>query len=243
MYQPRVEANWIDAKWDYHKFQSYYTDEVKKKTEEPIDDDKICIVDEYNLSSVHDCFNFKSICEVSSDTVCIDRWLNNNNDNYSFLLDEFYAALGTEMTKSKFFHLFSIIEFCEKNYEKYNESRKLLSKDDVESLTSSLNEKINNFNLDKKSQDNCISNIKSMLVNLTDIGRSQKLLNILHRMGIEKIGCYPYKISLDLLGNIIHLRNLSYHGKNEDEKKYRDANEKLFFICDKILEYIETYCM
>ena len=35
-------------------------------------------------------------------------------------MNEYYIALGQEDAKSKFFHLFSIIEYIEHRYEQYN---------------------------------------------------------------------------------------------------------------------------
>ena len=42
------------------------------------------------------------------------------NEAYEFLMNEYYIALGQEDAKSKFFPLFSIIEYIEHRYEQYN---------------------------------------------------------------------------------------------------------------------------
>ena len=41
------------------------------------------------------------------------NWTIPENEAYEFLMKEYYIALGQEDAKSKFFHLFSIIEYIE----------------------------------------------------------------------------------------------------------------------------------
>ena len=73
-----------------------------------------------------------------------------DDTDLNYMLDEFYLALGQENRYSKFFHLFSIIEFVEK-------------------------------------RDRVCGTLKQTLGNLTDIGRKEKLVHILHQMGIRDI--------------------------------------------------------
>ena len=73
-----------------------------------------------------------------------------DDTDLNYMLDEFYLALGQENRYSKFFHLFSIIEFVEK-------------------------------------RDRVCGALKQTLGNLTDIGRKEKLVHILHQMGIRDI--------------------------------------------------------
>lgn len=58
-----------------------------------------------------------------------------DDTDLNYMLDEFYLALGQENRYSKFFHLFSIIEFVEKRYEDHNGANKLLASDEIEAIT------------------------------------------------------------------------------------------------------------
>lgn len=152
---------------------------------------------------------------------------------------EYYLALETENIKSKFFYLFSIIEFCEKEYEDYNGSSRILSDDEVDTFIARARGLI-----DAENWDQVKSFLKGKLIKIYDIGRVRKLENILRWMGIEK---YKYfgadnAVNKELLSSIIKLRNKSFHGtkeKSEDvEGKYANAVEELLYIDEKILDFV-----
>ena len=60
------------------------------------------------------------------------NWTMPENEAYEFLMNEYYIALGQEDAKSKFFHLFSIIEYIEHRYEPYNGAIPALSGENTE---------------------------------------------------------------------------------------------------------------
>ena len=49
------------------------------------------------------------------------------NEDYSLIVQEFYLSLGIENVKSKFFHLYSIIEFCSEKYKEHSNAKSLLT--------------------------------------------------------------------------------------------------------------------
>ena len=55
-----------------------------------------------------------------------------SDTDLNYMLDEFYLALGQENRYSKFFHLFSIIEFIEKRYEDNNGASKLFDSEEID---------------------------------------------------------------------------------------------------------------
>lgn len=69
--------------------------------------------------------------KIPSAEINIGEWLSKKDEVAEFLMNEYYSALGTENVKSKFFHLFAIIEFCEKEYRDHNGSSNLLSDDEM----------------------------------------------------------------------------------------------------------------
>lgn len=236
LYQPRVEAKWRDAIWNHHEYQPY-VEAISKETVDEKGNRIIYASDRMTFRESLYCF---STVEISADEVNIGDWIKENDGSYTYLMDEFYAALGTEVPKSKFFHLFAMIEFCEREYAEHNGAVRLLSDNEIDNLINSLEEKMKNVGHNKETKT-VLSRVKKTLDDSTNIGRTQKLLNILHWMGIEKLGRHFSDILIDkkLLDSLTTLRNKSFHGTNEAEQKYRDANEKLFYICDQILRYVE----
>ncbi len=154
-------------------------------------------------------------------------------------MNEYYEALGTENIKSKFFHLFSIIEFCEKEYEGHNGSSRLLADEEVDMVIESVQKQI-----DTNKRVRIVSILKNNLVKVHDIGRVEKLENILKWMGIESYRRFGLDKPIDkkLLSDLTTLRNKSFHGTRENaadaEKKYADAVEVLLYIDEKILDFL-----
>lgn len=68
-----------------------------------------------------------------------------------FLINEYHSALGAENIKSKFLQVFSIIEFCEEEYEEHNGSRRLLSDEEVDMVIAGTEKQFgSNKAIDKK---------------------------------------------------------------------------------------------
>ena len=57
---------------------------------------------------------------IKSSEIKIKDWLFTKDDAVEFLINEYHSALGSEKVKSKFFHLFAMIEFVEKEYADQN---------------------------------------------------------------------------------------------------------------------------
>ena len=237
-YQPRVEALWSRAEWGRSTCRSCA--EIQRKVMEPGDDKQNVVYVEENVSiqcSVHVVIYPK----VPTEELKIDKWLLPKSDVVEFLMNEYYSALGTEKIKSKFFHLFSIIEFCEKEFEEFNSSKKLLSKDEVDGILLHIETCI-----EKSKRERILSSLKDGLMKVSDIGRARKLENILKWMGIEDYDHHGQKqiINKNLLEELIAVRNKSFHGtiENEDEtnKKYSHAVEKLLYIDEMILDFVRN---
>ena len=90
---------------------------------------------------------------------------------------------------------------------------------------------------DREKRDRVRGALKQILGNLTDIGRKEKLVHILHEMGIYKIeNCgTEFEIDSKTIGQIINLRNKCYHAdrKNKEETKIDIdlAVTQLMYIC------------
>ena len=162
-----------------------------------------------------------------------------DDTDLNYMLDEFYLALGQENRYSKFFHLFSIIEFVEKRYEESNGANKLLAPEEIEAIAKA----VMNCSMmaDKEKRDRVCGALKQTLGNLTDIGRKEKLVHILHQMEIREIKDCGTEFVVDnkTIGQLISLRNKCYHGdrKNADQP-YMDidlAVTQLMYLCEQII--------
>lgn len=235
-FQPRIEAVWSDAIFNRCEYQPFI--ETRRKALETTDENnrEMHIEDHlYMRDSVFISIHQK----ILNGQIRIKEWLFHKNEVVEFLLNEYYCALGTEKIKSKFFHLFSIIEFCEREFEEQNGASRLLDDTAVQSI-------INNivFSDELKDKDKIKSMLTSNLKKANDIGRTLKLLNILKWMGITTVNQVGRDIPIDknILDVIIKLRNKSFHGSTEDiaetENAYSDAVTKLFYIDEQILDYV-----
>lgn len=236
LYQPRVEPVWSEAVFNRCEYVPFV--DAKRKTIEKIDGNNKTIHLEEHIY-INDSIYCIARISIPSDEIKIREWLSEKDDVIEFLMNEYHSALGTENIKSKFFHLFAIIEFCEKEYEEHNGSNRLLSDEEVDMAIEGIEKQI-----DTKKRDKIISILKNDLIKVNDIGRIGKLENILKWMGIEKYKQFGADKPIDkkLLSDIIKLRNKSFHGTKENaedvEKKYADAVEVLLYIAEKILDFL-----
>lgn len=236
LYQPRVEAMWSKAVFNCCEYAPFV--EAKRKALEEIDGNNKTFHLEDHIY-IHDSMYCISRISIPSEEIKIREWLFKKDDVVEFLMNEYHSALGTENIKSKFFHLFSIIEFCEKEYEEHNGSSRLLSDEKVNIVIAEMEKQIDANNWEK-----IVSILKNDLMKASDIGRIRKLENILKWMGIEKYKQFGSDKAIDkkMLADITKLRNKSFHGTKENaddvEKEYADAVEKLLYIDEKILDFL-----
>lgn len=243
-YQPRVEpdmdhAEWTDSVYEVfeqalsRKDDSVETMNIDGKTYQVITLETAAI--EISTSVYMKIYGRLPVDEFQTYTRC-------KNLDVNYMLDEFYLALGQENMYSKFFHLFSIIEFVEKRYESLNGSNKLFQKEEITSIIDTL-EKCPEL-ADRERRDRLCSSVKQMLGNMTNIGRKEKLVQILWNMDIVEIKNCGTMFSIDAktIGEIIELRNKFYHGDRQenDKKKYIGidlAVTRLMYICERIIKW------
>lgn len=242
LFQQRVEPNWNSAKWD-DKVYKPYRDVLSGGKSRGVIATKSNLIIETSAYAIVTTY-------IPSEQIVIDKWLYPKDDDLEFLINEYYSALGSEKIKSKFFHLFAMIEFCESKYKEHNGSYPLYSDQDVQKVIEVL--ETNGFSEDIRSETNKALRLK------TDIGRKEKILNILHWMGIvtfERFG-ESNVIDVNLIDEFIKIRNKAFHGGKENpkevEERYRHAVEKLLYINEKIIEFVrdhntrgvsEPYCL
>lgn len=111
--QPKIEADW--SKLEINRHDLIYNGIMEKGLDQL--EDKIHITESMHLTM---CLR------ISANEINISEWLKDYDAGFDFVCNEYYTALGSENVKSKFFHLFSIIEFCEREYKSYNNAKELL---------------------------------------------------------------------------------------------------------------------
>lgn len=247
-YQPRVQPDYHNVTW---KESVYEWDERESVSDDAIDDyidenGKRVIrvrIDENTVGIRNRISVFMTLSVWLSPEEFLQYYAIEMDADMDFIMEEFFVALGKEAMTSKFFHLFTIIEFVEKQYVDMAKAKPLLIESEISSMLKVLDELPD---VESAVKNRVINSVKGNLIKMTDIGRAEKLVNILHGMGIDEIKAGAEAIHVDkkLVQSLIDLRNRSYHGGVSYEgKKYISvewAVVQLMEICQNIIQYVGT---
>lgn len=234
-FQPRVEVDFDSLLWVRHEYDVNETKKIEiLPSGEVVNATYVTCHIETNVFT-------KGICNINLDK--FNDYFNSTDLELNYMLDEFYLALGKEDAHSKFFHLFSIIEFIEKKYVELSEAKALLTKAEVKEIVVHVSDlKIKS---DSKIMQRITDALRNSLTQMTDYGRVDKLVNILKNMGINEIICLTEKVAVDktVVSQIIKLRNCLFHGDFDESrentgKETQSVIEKLFIICGMIIEWV-----
>ena len=134
-----------------------------------------------------------------------------DDTDLNYMLDEFYLALGQENRYSKL----------------------------IEAITKAVMD-ISTM-VDREKRNRVCGALKQTIGNLTDIGRKEKLVHILHQMGIREIKNCGTEFEIDdkTIGKLISLRNKCYHGdRKKADHSYMNidlAVTQLMYLCEQII--------
>ena len=134
-----------------------------------------------------------------------------DDTDLNYMLDEFYLALGQENRYSKL----------------------------IEAITKAVMD-ISTM-VDREKRNRVCGALKQTLGNLMDIGRKEKLVHILHQMGIREIKNCGTEFEIDdkTIGKLISLRNKCYHGdRKKADHSYINidlAVTQLMYLCEQII--------
>lgn len=157
------------------------------------------------------------------------------NDEPRMLIDTYRKALGIKDVESKYFNLFTIIEYIESRYRCYNQEQLLFTKDERKQILASIQDWVYNRN------ENVRSSLHQCLSRLTDINRAEKLKNILNYLGIldKKEGIYPYEVTKEQMQEFINQRNSLYHASDSVASGHLEKlTTQLMDLCLKIIKAI-----
>ena len=171
-----------------------------------------------------------------------DLYHHEQSPDLSFVLDEYYTALGQESITSKFFHLFSIIEYVEKNYIHLAETRPVFDEADKLEVMKCLEQ----VKISKDKRERLYGLVSGAMSRATEADREEKLVRILHYMGIKEFReCgTQFVIEKRTIKELTTLRNSYYHGdgKKVDETEKHISVElavaRLMYICEGIILYV-----
>ena len=230
-YQPRVEADWSHAVWKKQEYEPYleYLENQGNGREFHV------------WNHMTEGFYMTSCLKFREGKIDYKNWTMPENEAYEFLMNEYYIALGQEDAKSKFFHLFSIIEYIEHRYEQYNGAIPLYpekTRKEIGDMLQELLAKRDDFSSKERKQ--LCGQVSGALARAANIGRADKLKNILQHMKIEKLKIHDHEIEVDrtFLQKMIALRNKTFHGEGKDLQEYIQAGPEMLYLCEMILEAV-----
>jgi hypothetical protein len=244
-YQPRVEPDYKQQHWEKEVYQPYETLVAKAvEAQEYTDENGNTVIQIYAEQGdiAVGAWVHTAITGPMDTTHFFDLYHYDVSPDLGFILDEYYMALGRESITSKFFHLFSIIEYVEKNFIHLAETDHVFDKGDKQLVR----EQINSIDMPKEKRNRLCSSVMDVMNKATEIGREAKLVNILHNMGItEFTECgTQFVVNKDSMKELTALRNSYYHGdgnKVETKEEYISvelAVARLMYICEGIILYV-----
>lgn len=169
-----------------------------------------------------------------------------DNKHISFIIESFYRALGESDYISKYYNLFTIIEYLESNFQNESGAMKLLSKDQKTALINIIDQKLtecfdngtDNTNEYLKRLSNRVSQVLS---ESTDKTRAEKLNTIIRGyLKIDRVNnhLFSYEISESKLKDFINVRNGLFHAKNlssDELKNIEVLTNELMELCSLII--------
>lgn len=177
--------------------------------------------------------------------------LMSSNKHLSFVIESYYRALGEIDYISKYYNLFTIIEYIESNFKEKSNAKKMFNKDQKKELVDIATSKLNEcFENNEECDDNKVyvrrvsNRFSQILSDSTDKTRTEKLYTIIKEyFKIEKIEdpLFNYEITESKLKKFIDTRNSLFHAKKlseDDIKQLSTLTNELMVLCKYIIKNI-----
>ncbi|KMT22987.1 hypothetical protein [Clostridium cylindrosporum] len=169
----------------------------------------------------------------------------NKSDSFKFIMEAYYRSFGELEDRSRYYNLFTIIEYIEENYKDKSNSLKLFNKSFTDEVSKVFLEKLSEeyLGFSEDTINDLISGFKSYLGKITNKSRAEKLYNIITQyFGIKKVICNfekkSYEITCEKIRSFINFRNKLFHAKSfteEELKMLRSITDELMGLCDNII--------
>ena len=222
-HQPRIEADWTKVQIEISETKS-----IRSKQGE---------ADAFEISGIDpvefaDSVSLMLCTEISADSINL-KW--HENETMLFLMEELYIALGTENEKSKYMHLYSIVEFCEEHEElkKHSNAKKVFFKNDGKRIREFAQRELNKSDQEVAKID---------LGRIYNLDRAQIQMNILKWMGITQYSYKGknYKIDNVFFDRLRKTRNAIAHGRNTESRLVKELVSKLLDITIQIIIFLRN---
>lgn len=222
-----------------HKVSPKFNEFEEK--EDPKGSNQVKLIDAFDTLNMRDSlhigisqtFQIEEVKKLSDD-------IGDNKDLW-FLMECYYHALGLSDYKSKYFNLFIIIEFIEKNVFHKTVEDKVYQKDQVENIMSNIKLTLEGNTNNKQQLVQIQSRLKQVIESITTKGRSDKLYHILQdtlKISKTKILMQEIEVDKELVTKLIKMRNGLFHAKVLTPREKEDIvflSNVLLLLCENII--------
>ncbi|MCH3959790.1 MAG: hypothetical protein LKE51_10530 [Selenomonas sp.] len=221
-FQPRVFADYKTAKTE-EIIRNNPVEELHGKENDKV----ICLSDRV---AIHEELRITCILPIMNAAEKFNKYYMVSEYKPAYILDQLYMAIGDELITSKFFHLASIIEFIEREYNNLSNSKRLFfEKSDRKKIRDIISKALGELPFDESRKKKLLDSIGDNYISkITDIGRNDKLNNILHNMQIDYfMSCNNNKVVVDkkYCEKITTLRNKYFHAIDRKKEKYTQTDD------------------
>lgn len=165
-----------------------------------------------------------------------------SNKKYEFIIDGYYKSLGNIECESRYYNLFIIIEFLEKNYSSKIIYTPIFSIEQKKEFLGKIKNNLREIFQDGGVVNRLYSGVAQIISNVTMESRKEKLYRIITEyLGIKyiKICGEDLEVNIDMIDNFIKKRNGLVHAEHIDEKEQSEFNKttnQLMILCGEIIE-------
>lgn len=171
-------------------------------------------------------------------TINFDKFQAYYSKKDSIFVDVIYRAMRCRDFESKFFTLFTMIEYIESKDSKEFTFDKLLSNSEMNDIEKSI-EKIL---AEHKEKDRILTRFNGLFKTATNKTRAEKLCHIIKsKYNIGKVVRPPisYDVTSEKLNKFIQLRNKLFHGSIPNDQLTQLTNELLFLCLSIVDKYVK----
>lgn len=203
-----------------------------------------------DLAKMHESVHIKMIHSIDTKAFNQIFDLMYNNKHLAFVVESYYRALGDIDDISKYYNLFTIIEYIEENFKDKSKAKKMFNKKQKEELIDIATNKAMKCFENSQDGDNierCVERFRNRFSQIisesTDKTRTEKLYTIIKEyFQIEKIDELPFnfEITEPKLKEFINTRNSLFHAKKlsqKDKEQLSVLTNELMALCTHIIKY------
>lgn len=224
----------------YDKYDKYITQEENNENK------VICLHDSVRIK---ESLSMKVSWTINTEFFNSIFLLLNIDQHLAFIIESYYRALGEGDYISKFYNLFTIIEYIEMNFRDKSNAKQILDKEQKKLITEVISKKLKELLANDKKEcqeqvyiSRLVNRFTQLVSDATDMTRTEKLYTIIRKyFGIEKIdnGTFTYEITESKIKEFIDTRNSLFHAKKLSETQKQQLltlTNELMLLCGDIIK-------